>query len=437
MSLITSYAEESATKKSLRLEIPAESVAAATDEVARRLAKQVRLPGFRPGKVPLDLVKKRFAEELRGEVLEQLVQEAVSEAVKEKGLVPIGRPKVEELKFETGQPLSFRVDLEIRPEVKPTDYRGLKVPTDPVEATEDDVQKVLDRIREGHAAFEPIEGRPAADSDFALIDIEGSFPAGDGKDFRREKVLVEIGAEETLAELTANLRNAEPGMRTTFQKDYPADAPDSDFAGKTVLYTVELHALKRRVLPPLDDELARQALTPQEGEPPEGASLEMLRQKVTESVRRDKETALREKRRRAVLDGLLALHDVEAPESMVAAEVDSSLRDYARFLARQGVNLKEAQLDWGRLREEARPAAVRRVKEYLLLDAVGDAEGMEVSDTELDAELRRRARASGTPFSELKGALAKAEQLDGLREELRIEKVVEFLLQEAAPASLT
>lgn len=437
MSLITSYVEDSATRKTLHLSIPAEDVTAATEEMARRLARDVRLPGFRPGKVPVDLVKKRFAEEIRGEVLEHLVGDAVEEAVAEKGLAPIGRPKVEDVKFEAGEPLSFRVELEVRPAVTPADYRGLKVPTDPTDPSPEEVEKVLERIREGHAAYDPVEGRPAADGDFALIDIEGTFPGGDGKDFRREKVLVEIGGAETLPELSANLRNAEVGVRTTFQKDYPADAPDADFAGKTVLYTVELHALKARVLPPLDDELARQALTPREGEPPEGADLAMLRGRVLDSLKHDKEHALREKRRRAVLDGLLALHEVEAPETMVQAEVDGSLKEYARFLARQGVDLKEAGIDWKKLREEARPAATRRVKEYLLLDAVGDAEKIAVTDTEVDGELRRRARSTGTPFSELKGALAKSGGLEGVREELRIEKVIEFLLQEAAPASLS
>ncbi len=437
MSLITSYVEESTTKKSLTLEVPADSVAAAADEMARTLARKIRLPGFRPGKVPVEIVKKRFAEDLRGELLERLVEDAVREAIAEKGLSPIGHPKVEDVKLEPGAPLTFRVLLEVRPPLSPSDYRGLKVPTEPTTPSDEDVQKVLDRIREGHAAYEPVEGRPASDGDFALIDIQGTFPAGDGKDFSQEKVLVEIGAEGTLPELTANLRNAEPGVTVSFQKDFPAEAEDADFAGKTVLYHVALHALKKRVLPPLDDELARQALTPREGEAPEGADLAMLRQRVSESVAHDKEHALRDKRRRAVLDGLLALNEVEAPESMVQAEVDSSLKDYARFMARQGVDLKTAKLDWNKLREEGRGPAVRRVKEYLILDAIGEAEKIAVTDGELDGELRRRARSAGVAYSELKSSLAKNGQLEGLREELRIEKVMEFLLSEAAPASLT
>jgi trigger factor len=379
-------------------------------------------------------VKKRFAEEIRGEVLERLVQESVGEALQEKGLVPLGKPKIEEVSYLAGAPLSFRVDLEVRPPVHPKDFRGLKVPSESTAPTDADIDGVMGRLRESHAAYEPIEGRPAADGDFALVDISGSYPAGDGKDFEHEKVLVEIGGDKTMTEISANLRNAEPGARATFQKDFPADATDPDFAGKTVLYTVALHGLKSRRLPDVDDDFARLALTPRDGEPPEGANLESLRQRIRESVERDKVEGLKEKRRRAALDGLLALNDVDAPESMVESEVDSALKEYARFMARQGVDLKEAKLDWNQLREEARPSAVKRVKEYLLLDAIGEQESIVVTDTELDAELRRRAAAMGMPASELRSALAGADRLEGVREELRIDRVVDFLLAEAISA---
>jgi len=432
--MITSYVDESPTKKTMKIEIPADEVRAAAESVARSLAKSVRLPGFRPGKVPVDLVKKRFSEEVRSEVLEQLLQDSVRQALSEKELVPLGQPKVEELSYEPDAPLSFRVDLEVRPPVHPRDYRGLKVPTDPLTPSEAEVDGVIDRLRESHAAYEPVEGRPATDGDFAVVDISGTFPASDGKDFEHEKVLVEIGGDKTMPEISANLRNAEVGVRVSFQKDFSADGPDPDFAGKTVLYTVALHALKSRRLPEVDDDLARLALTPREGEAPEGANVEMLRQKVRESVEREKAEALKEKRRRALLDGLLALNEVEAPESMVESEVDSALKEYARFMARQGLDLKEAKLDWNKLREEARPSAVRRVKEYLLLDAVGDAEKIEVTDTELDADVKRRAAAMGMAPSELKAAIVKAERLEGVREELRIDRVVDFLLAEAVPA---
>jgi len=314
--MITSFVDESPTKKSLTVEIPVEEVRRVTDRTARTLAKQVNLPGFRPGKVPVEIFKKRFADALKNEVVDQLVQESVVTALKEKKLVPLGSPKVDDLKFDFEGPLSFKVDLEVRPPVAPKDYRGLKVPSGSAAPTAEEIEAVLTRLREGHAHYDPVEGRPAADGDFALVDIKGTFPAGDGKDFESEKSLVEIAGERTLPELSAHLRSALPGTNISFQKDFPADAPDPAFAGKTVLYNVHLAALKSRVLPPLDDDFARTVLTPRDGEPPEGAGLALLREKVAESLTKDKETALRETRRRALLDGLLARVEVAAPPAL-------------------------------------------------------------------------------------------------------------------------
>ena len=433
--MITSYVDESPTKKVFTFEVPADDVSKATDRTVKAFAKQVRLPGFRPGKVPPEMIKKRFAEEVKGEVLERLIQASVGEALREKHLVPLGQPKIGDLKFAFEEPLSFRVDLEVRPCGR---AEGLPRPEGAGgqrRSVRREVDALIGRIREGHATYEPIEGRAAKDGDFALVDIKGSFPKGDGKDFEADKTMVEIGGEHTMPELSAHVRNAEPGVTVTFQKDWAADVPDTDFAGKTVLYTVHLVAIKTRVLPALDDELARLALTPRDGEAPEGANLAMLREKVAESLKREKEQAVSEARRRAVLDGLLALHEVPAPETMVESEVDSALKDYARHLTREGVDLKDAKVDWNNLRKEARPAAERRVKEYLILDAIGDKESVTVTDTELDAELKRRAQAMGLSFGDLKGALVKADRLEGVREELRIDRVLDFLLAEAAVAS--
>ena len=433
--MITSFADDSPTKKSLTVEVPAEEVRRVTERIARTLARNVDLPGFRRGKIPLELIKRRFADALKGEVVDQLVAESVTGALKERNLIPLGSPKVDDLKFEFDAPLTFKVGIEVRPPVTPKDYRGLKVPSGSTTPTAEEIDAVLERIRERHAQFDPVESRPAADGDFALVDLRGSFPAGDGKDFETEKALVEVGGSGTMPELSAVLRGAVPGASLSFQKDFPADAADPAFAGKTVLYNVHVAAIKSRVLPALDDEFARTVMTPPEGEPPGEASLALLRTNVAESLTREKEAALRETRRRALLDGLLALNAIDAPESMTEAEIDSALREYARHLNRQGVNLKEAGIDWNALRGEAREGAVRRVKEYLLLDAIGEAEGITVTDTEVDAEMKRRATAARMSFAELKAAHVKAGRLEGLREEIRIERVLEFLLAEAVVAT--
>ena len=380
-------------------------------------------------------MKKRFADELKSEVLESLLRDTLREAFREKGLVVVGEPKIDDLKYEADAPLTFKVEVEHRPAV---DAEGLPGAEGPDRVDDSLGRRGRRRPRADPRGARHVRGGRGPPGDGRRLRPRrhpGVFPAGDGKDFERPKVLVEIGGEETLPEMSAHLRNAEAGVTVSFQKDFPEEGVDPEFAGKSVLYHVQLHAIKKRVLPEWDDELARQVLTPREGEAPEGAGMEMLKAELTKSLVREKEQALKEKRRRAVLDALLALNPVDAPETMVTAEVDSSLQQYARFLASQGMDLKEAKMDWNKIREEARPAAVRRVKEYLLLDAIAEAETLVVSDTELDADLKRRARSMGAAFGELKSQLVKNDRLEGIREELRIDKALELVLTEAVPAS--
>ncbi len=437
MTTITSYTEVSPTRRSLTLEIPAEMVQHETEHAVRDLARNLRLPGFRPGKVPADLVRRRYSADIRGHVLEHLLENAMVFAIKEKGLDPIGEPKIEDIKLEDGQPFTFRLEVEIRQNFTPKDYRGLKVPYESTEVTSEDVKKALEEMRQSHATYEPVEDRPAMDGDFALVDIEGTFPHGDGKDFKHEKVLIEIGGEQTMPEFSAHLRNAEPGMSTTFQKAFDENQKDSEFAGKVVLYTISLSAIKQKVLPELDDEFARQALSSREtGEPADGATLAKLEETLFRVIGREKERAYRSKKERAVLDGLLALNnEVHAPESMVEAQLSGMIKDYARSLAQQGMDLKEAGIPWERIREETRPLAERKVKEYLLLDAIAKEENITVENSEFDALIRSQARAVGSTPDELKAGLQKSGRIDSMREELKMQKVLELLLAEAVTPS--
>lgn len=431
MTMITSYQDVSPTKKTMAFEVPVEAVAKETEKAVRELSRSIQLPGFRPGKAPLDIIKKRFGRELQKDVVEHLIEHAIIDGLKEKNLHPIGQPKVSQVSVEEGKPLTFQLEVEIRPEVHPKDYRGLKVPAENATVTDEEIERALSDLRDRQASYDPIEDRPVADGDFVLVDISGTFPSGDGKDFEHKKVLVEVGAEQTMPEITANLRNAEPGMHVTFQKTFPESEGNPEFSGKTVLYTVALHAIKSRVLPELDDEFARTVLTPREGEAPEGANLEMLKNRLRESIGREKEKAVRRNKERALLDGLLALNDVDAPETMIEAQLDSTLKEYARMMSREGVDLEKANVNWQELREQARPGAIRKVKEYLLLDAIGDLEKLEATETEVDAELKGQAAMIGAKWTELKASYKKADRLGEVFEEIRLRKVVDFLMAEA------
>ncbi len=361
--VVLSAEEESPTRTSLEIEVPGEEVEKAWKEVTRAYAKRAALPGFRKGKAPESVVQKRFADEIKSDVLEHLLPGALSAAVEEKKLSVLGRPQIDALNWDPPGPIRFTAKLDLKPPIEPGEYRGVPVQDVDVEPTEDEVQRVLDRFREQHAEFHPIEGRPAARGDYAVADVAGTFveilaPGQNPRTFRDEKVTLEVGHADSMEEINDALRGTAPGETRRFRKSFPEDFPNEEFKGKTVDYEVTLAALKEKKLPELDDDLAKQVA--------EGETAEGLRQKVREGLRREKEAERRRVFRRGILDQLLARTPVPAPEVLVESEMTGALRDYARYLAGNGVDPKEA--DWEKLREGSREGAVRRVQEYLLVD---------------------------------------------------------------------
>jgi trigger factor len=423
---ILSTKEESATRATLEIEIPAEEVEKAFSSVTRAYARRAAIPGFRKGKAPEAVVAKRFGDEIKGDVLEAVLPDALASAIEEKKLAVLGRPRVDELKWEPPGPIRFSAHLDLKPAVDPGDYRGLPVEDQAVEPEESEVAKVVDRIRESHAEFHPIEGRAAAPGDFAVADIEGAFveilaPGQNPRTFRDEKITLEIGHPDSMPEINDALRGALPGETRSFRKTFADDFPNDEFRGKTVDYRVTLAALKEKKLPALDDEFARAVS--------EGDTLDTLREKVRTRLRREKESERRRKFRRAILDALVSRREIPAPEVLVETETTAALRDYARYLAASGIDPEKE--DWTRLSEEARPGAERRVREYLLLDAIAEREGLSVSETELEAEFKRAAQERDVEPSVLREQMVKAGGLEALRDEMRLSKAVDLLIASA------
>jgi trigger factor len=423
---ILSTKDESATRTTLEIEVPADEVEKAFEAVTRAYARRAAIPGFRKGKAPQSVIAKRFGDEIKTDVLEAVLPDAVASAIEEKKLSVLGRPHVEDLQWDPPGPIRFTARMDLKPAVDPGEYRGVPVEDQPVEPDEADVTKVVDRIREAHAEFHPIEGRAAAPGDFAVADIEGSFveilaPGQNPRTFRDEKITLEIGHPDSMPEINDALRGALPGETRSFRKSFGDDFPNDEFRGKTVDYKVKLAALKEKKLPALDDEFARTVA--------DGETVETLRDRVRARLRREKEADRRRKFRRAILDVLVSRSQIPAPEVLVESETQSALRDYARYLAASGVDPEKE--DWKKLSEEARPGAERRVREYLLLDAIADREGLTVSETELEAEFKRAAQERGVEPSALREQMTKAGGLEALRDELRLSKAVDLLIASA------
>jgi len=418
--------EESETSTILDIEVPAEDVERAYGAVARAFARRAAMPGFRRGHVPEHLVAQRFAGEIREEVLERLLPTAISSAIEEKKLVILGAPRIENLEWSQPGPIRFSALLDLKPAIDPGEYRGIPVEDLSTEPSEEEVTGVLDRIRQSHAEFHPIEGRPAAAGDYAVADVAGRFveilqPGQNPRTFRDEKITLEIGHPDSMPEINEALTGSLPGETRSFRKSFGDEFGNENFRGKTVDYEVTLVALKEKQLPPLDDEFARAVAQVE--------SAEALREKVRSNLREEKGASRRRKFRHDILGAILSKTKVPAPEVLVQSELNASLRDYARYLAANGIETKE--VDWDKVKEDARPGAERRVREYLALDAVAVREEIAITDTELEAEIKRAAARRGVETSELRERLAKNDGLEALRDEMRLSRTLDLLISSA------
>jgi trigger factor len=413
---------ETTCKREIELEIPAENVTKATEKVARDLARVARIPGFRPGKAPVTLIRRRFAGDIQGEVLQSLVPEYLEKALDEKKLVPVTRPEVDKVEFKEGEPLKFRAVFEVLPEFELGNYQGLEIQVDAVEAGEAQVDKVVEEMRERAATFVPVEGRAAKDGDFALIKLSG-MPEGGGDPVEADNIMCHIGAEETLESFTQNLRGANPGETKKFQSKYPDDYPDQKLAGKTYDYSVEVLAIKEKKLPEVNDELAKDAA----GEASGVTTVAELRKKILENLEAAKEEQQSSQAREKILEALVKKHDFPVPEALVEHQMDVRLERTVRSLTAQGVDPRAVNVDWVSLRRRQHDRAVDDVKAELLLDRIADAEKTEATDEDVEKEISALAERSGESATALRARLTKQGALDRMKSKLRSDKTIEWL----------
>jgi len=413
---------EATCKRELELEIPAENVSKATEKVARDLAKVARVPGFRPGKAPVTLIRRRFAEDIQGEVLQSLVPEYIEKALEEKKLVPITRPAVDQVDFKEGEPLRFRAVFEVLPEFELGDYKNLAVSIDAVEAGDAQVDKTIEEMRERVATFVPAEGRAAKDGDYVLIKLSG-IPVGGGDPVQADNIMCHIGAEETLESFTENLRGTSPGDTKKFRSQYPDDYPDEKLAGKAYDYTVEVQGIKEKKLPELNDEFAKDAA----GEKGGFSTLAEMRELITKDLEAAKEDQQQSQAREKILEALVKQHDFPVPEALVEHQMDVRLERTVRTLAAQGVDPRAVNVDWVALRKRQHDRAVDDVKAELLIDRVAEAEKIDATDEEVEKQIETLAERSGESATALRARLTKQGALDRMKSKLRSDKTIDWL----------
>jgi trigger factor len=408
--------------RELVLDIPAEEVSKSFRTVVRNYQKYAKLPGFRPGKVPESVVRRRFATEIRKDVIDGLLPERFNKGVQDLGIKPVGQPQVTELTIDDGQPLHVKAVFEFLPEFSIEGYQGVVVEKPSVDVTDDEYQHELEQLRDSRATVEPVEeDRAMVDGDWAQISYTGKLADDpEAAPITGEDTLVEIGGKDTVEAFNAVLRGAKPGQELKAEVIYPADYPDAKLQGKTVEYEVTVKGIKKRTVPELNDDFAREL--------GQYESLSELENRVREHMTNRKRRSVEGETKDRLFAAMLERFQFPVPESLVQEQVDARLERGLRALAAQGMNPEQMRnMDFGRLRVAQRDSAVAEVKTFILLDRIAEAEGISVSDEELDRELQLAALQTREPIDTLRQRLTDDGGLARIREQLKREKTASLL----------
>jgi trigger factor len=420
--------------REVKIEAPVEEVDKTFARVLKEYKKYARIPGFRAGKVPETVVKRRFAEQIKKDVVESLLPERFRAAITEAGVVPVSEPQLTGLTLEEGKALEGTAVFEVIPPFSLDGYQDVTVPKPTVEATEEEFQQELKQLLESRAAFEPVEDdRPLVDGDWADISYSGliqNIEPGDSEvapPLAGQNSLVEIGGPETLPAFTEALRGSKVGQELKVEVTYPVEYTEAKLAGKTVAYDIEVKAIKKRILPELNDEFAKEM-----GDYEDLAALETrIREHLLTAKQRRSEQEVRE----TLFAALNEKFTFPVPESLVQQQVDARLDRGLRALAQQGMNADMMRkLDFGRIRSAQRDSAIGEVRTSLILDKIAEAEGISVSDEDVDHEIYMAALQQREPIETLRARLTEDGGLARIREQLRREKTAS-LLYERLPAA--
>ena len=409
-------------RRELDLEIPADEVSKAMERVAKEFARLARVPGFRPGKAPIPLIKKRFAEDIKGEVLQTLVPQRVEKAVAEQKLTPVSQPQVDKVEYNEGQPVKFRASFEVLPEFALGNYKNLEIEMPEMQITDERVAETLAEMQQRAATFTPVEGRAVENDDFVQVKLHGT-PEGGGDPLQADSVLCHVGAEETMEPFNENLRGANAGDHKNFDVEYPADYPDSKLSGKKFHYSVDVLGVKTKTLPEINDEFAKDVS--------DAASLEELKKKIRESLEHERDHRQKELQREKVLAELVKLHAFPVPDSLVEHQMDVRLERVVRSLAQQGVDPRAVNVDWVSLRRRQEERARDDVKAELVVDRIATEEQIDVTEEELQHELEHVASHGGESAEAIRARLTKQGALDRMKAKLRSDKTVDWLAQNA------
>jgi trigger factor len=427
----TELVDVSDTRKNLRVEIPADSVDAELSRVTARYGQAARLPGFRPGKVPAKVIRQRYKGQILQDAAEHLVGHAVQDALTERGLQPVDSPDIQNLVVKEGEPLTFTAIFDVVPSFDPGDLSAIELRKTPAKVDEEEVAQTLERLRNRAARFEPVEGTVVEAGQTAVVDLVRQGTDKDGKrgdEDRHTGVQIEMGAPGNPPGFDEQVIGMAVGGTKSFSITYPNDYSNPELAGGTVDYTVTLKEIKKRVVPALDDEFAKDL--------GDYDSLEALTTRVRTDLAAEAAEAAEQQLRNDLLKKLAERVPFEVPPSLLEREVERRLQDFARRLRDQRIDPRQTNIDWNAFREGQREPATDSVKSAMVLDEIARRAQIAVTDEDLDAELARYAEGAGRSVAAIRARLQQDGELPRLAAGLRREKAVAWALAKATIVSI-
>jgi trigger factor len=423
--------DKDSVKREISVEIPAAEVTRETELQIQRYQKSARLPGFRAGHVPASIIKQRFGDGLKNDVIEALAPKHFRKEAEKQGLIPVSQPRITDLHMHDGEPLRFKATFEVLPEIQVEGYKDLRADKPEITVTDQELEDALNNVREQRATYTTVEGRTLAEGDFAQASMDGK--PKDGKDVAEasanpvhmDDVLIEIGGKNTVPEFTQNLTDASAGEERTFDVSYPEDISDKRLAGKTFVYTVKINGIKQKSLPELNDDFAKEL--------GEFTSLDQVRKQIRENMEAEKKHNTEHAAKDKLVAELVKRNDFEVPESLIDRQIDLRLERGLRALAAQGMKMEDLKkMDLPRLRAGQREQAVNDVKSSLLLERIADLEKIQVSDEEVNREVEALAKQSKQTSEAVHARLTQDGGLDRIRMRIRSEKTLDFLYHQSA-----
>ncbi|HEU4595966.1 MAG TPA: trigger factor [Pyrinomonadaceae bacterium] len=426
----TEIVDVSPTRKELKIELSAEDVRTEYDRVTQEYARAASVPGFRKGHAPAAVVRTRFKKDIQTDVLQRMIPDAVTRAIQETGMEPIGQPDIhldnEGLDKFGQEPISLHAHVEVMPVVPLGEYKGIAASRRLRPITDETVERVISDLREASAALQPVEERGAEDGDTVTIDVQGRYldPPSD-EDIKADEVNVVVGGEHVLPDFNDNLRGTRPDEVKTFTVVYPADYNAEGLAGKTVEYTTTVTAVRRKEVPELDDEWVKSL-----GEE-EVDTVEKLHARVRENLSKNAENESEHRLRDEILGKLIGGNQFEVPETLVEYQSNQLLQSTVNDMMRRGVDPRSQDLNWDSLREAVRARAEEDLRGSLLLERVAEEENIEVSDEEVEAEIQRLAEGMNQTPEQVRAALTKQGGERSIADRLRNRKALELIVKNA------